>query len=307
MRRGLSLWALVLLAAAVVSSCGDDDRRAVLLDPQVGRELRYEGTRSDRWDDPEFGYGGELVTTTRYRLTCIEAVAGRGGRYEVVVEGVRVASPPRFGVTIDTDTPDPEGEDEHEVEALARSLLNRRGELSLGLHAGVLAADPDPEIREALSAWAEDLPREVGTPVAILLDQILNGAPMAGSWSQAAGVLFPPEPYPAEGRSWTSTPPPAPSHAGPLEVALVVDFAFESQDVALMNATGEFHVATSAETKRPPALDFESGGIAMTVRVDTRRGVLLSFNEESRYVFRKKDEARTEMEVSQSRELRLLE
>jgi hypothetical protein len=276
-------FAITLAIAVSLAACGPSDPE-LRLRAEMGRELIYEAHRVDDWPDEEFGYGGVLDTRTRFRMATEDAVSGRGGRYRVVVEGVRVASPERFGVAVDTDTPDPEEGDDRGVEELARGLLRRHGEVTIAEHGLSSGVEPDQEIRDALKDWGKQQDdRQAAMPVMMVLDEILDGSRLAATWIQSASLLLPEEKRVADGVTWTRTTPPFGSPAGTLAAHLAVT---QSRDEGRVTLRGVGDYALTEAFDDAP-LRFVSGSIEATAVLDTVRGVLVRYEEATVVTFEK--------------------
>ena len=301
--RHCHLLVAVLVLGASLAACGPSEA-PLRLRAELGRELVYDARRIDDWPDEKFGYGGVLDTRARFRLAAEDAVDGRGGRYRIVIEGIRVASPARFNVAIDTDTPDPEEGDERGIEALARGLLRRHAEITIADHGLSAGVEPDRELREALKAWgdAQSDPRQA-RPVMMLLDELLDGPRVVAKWTQAAALLLPPDPFPAAGTQWMRKAPPAPSPAGKLGCELTVRLEKAASGNALLTAAGDF---TLDEPLADAPLEFISGRLEAETEFDRARGVIVRYEERTTFAFRKLEDG-TETHAKWKRELTLVE
>ncbi len=274
----------VAAALAVLAACGPAPA-PLRLRAEIGRDLVYDAHRIDDWPDETFGYGGVLDTRARFRLSTEDAVEGRGGRYAVVIEAVAVDSPPRFGVAIDTDTPDPEEGDTRGVEDLARRLLRRRGELTIAEHGLSAGVEPDRELRELLKAWGDTQgdPR-AARPVMMLLDELLDGPRVVAKWIQAPSLLFPRDTLPDVGSTWKRRAPPAPSPAGRLGCELTVHHENRDDGTVVLIGAGDFVLN---EPLDDAPLEFVSGRLEAETVLDPARGVIVRYEERTEFEFRK--------------------
>ncbi len=304
--------AAALLAGLIVALAGCGDAPPELrLRPTPGRELVYDAHRVDDWADAELGFGGVLASDARLRLTCLEAVKGRG-TYEVVVERLVVSSPERFGVHLDTATAEPDPADRHGTGDVARRLVRRRGELVIGANGGASEPEADRELREILREWGQS---GAGTSVAgtsgvgrrpamMLLDEMLDGPRVAARWMQTCGRLLPSEARPELPATWTIDLAPIPSRAGNLAISMEVTAIRAGERLVTISAKCE----PTLEAAAPDAVvDYESGTLKMTLQLDIEQGVVRDYTEQARFVFRKRDAEKTVMPVSWERSLTLVD
>jgi hypothetical protein len=292
---------LVVTLAAGIAACGPD-QPSVRMRAQLGRELVYEARRVDDFPDPEFGHGGVLETAVRFRLTTTDAVSARGGKYETQVEAVEVRSAPRFGVRIDTDTPEPEGDDPMGVEELARRLIGRHGAVTIHESGEFGEIRPDPDLRSELKAWADAKPGPDALRVAALLDQMVDGPRVALRTLESPALLLPSEPYPLEGTTWTRATP-TPSPAGLLVCAIDVSHERQGDGVLRLLGEGEF---TCTQPMPDAKLEFVSGTFTAEAHFDAARGVFVSYDESSEMTFRKVADG-ADVVATWTRELKLVE
>ena len=267
-----SVLAALTAVAAALGGCGPAGP-ALRLSTDPGVVWTYDAHRQDEWAD---GFGGVLETRLRLRLVAEDGVPGRAARYATTIESLAVDSPPRFGVHLDTTTPGPEPRDALDVETLARGLLGRRGEVTISAGGVVSPVEPDRELRERLTAWRQGRDKQATVPVVTLLDELLDGPRVASRWLQAAGLLLPPDAFPAAGEPWTRTVPPATTPAGRLACELTVRHEPAGADRVTLRAEGAFHLA---EPQDGAAMRFVSGSLRAEAELDTRRGVFTRYHE----------------------------
>ncbi len=273
-----ALAVLLLAAAACAASCSGDSEAETLVRMRAsdGRMLTYVAERTDDWADPEFGYGGTLKTRVRYRTMCVgTSPRQRLGTFDVRILALAVDAPTRFGMVIDTATPEVPLGDLYGAEEIARSLLERDQTLRLDdMGRATPEPVPDATLRDALRKWAA--PHSgIATPAMILLDDSLDGPRFVARWNHACGLMLPAMEVARDGAEWKFRSPPFPSPAGQLSVEVNCKLTASTTTTYTIEATGTISVLDDKGAQ----LTFESGAMTSELVLDHVAGTVKSYHE----------------------------
>jgi hypothetical protein len=288
--------------ALTLAACGGPPQQEVRLRHEAKRRLRYELEQHEEAPHPTVGLGGTLDVASTVQLACLSVERDGKAHYEVTVEHVKLAGPPEMGAAVNTHEPRPAEGDRVGASAVAQALLPRTGLVVVTPTGEVLGAQTDAEVRDHVTQWIR------GKPVAVRralfrLAGALDAGPLVARWFNAVGAALSPRPV-AHGASWTALPPAVETPGGTLTTTLDLTFLREGA-AALVDGKGAFALQGT-----PPAdrlVDFVSGTVAVAVRVDLERGVLLSYEETGDLQFRMREDDAPLAPWRIRRRLRLIE
>ena len=216
---------------------------------------------------------------------------------------VRLTGPADTGAAVDTRSNKPVAGDKIGANAVAISLLPRTALLVIGRDASVGGIRPDEKLGEHVNAWMKTQ-RPASRKAIFRLAEALDAGPLAGRWFQPIREILPPDERAPDGALWRAVPPPIETPAGRL--AATIDLALRREgDVAVIEGSGSFVLDGAAPEKRP--VDFGTGTLAMTAKIDVVRGVITSYEESGEFEFRPRETGRDPARWKHHRTLRLVE
>lgn len=294
--------ALGMLAASAVTSCGPSGA-PLRLRHELKRHLSYELEQHEEAPHPVVGLGGSLDIAASIDLACIANEPDGSGHYEVTVRHVRLAAPTDAGAAVDTKLGRPVPGDKIGANAVAMSLLPRTGVVVMDTTGSVSGAKSDIEIGKHVSDFMRTKPVSARKALYRLAETI-DAGPLAVRWWNPVAALLPPNDRVPPGTTWTATPPEIDTPAGRLLAKIDVTYTREG-DVAVLTGTGTFSPAGPLLASR--SLDLDGASLALTVKIDLVRGVLLSYDETGRFDFRLRGEGKMAAPWAHTRKLRLVE
>lgn len=300
-------WAAVaaLTAALAVSACGDRTGAGEVLRLRhvSQRKLVYELTQHEEAPHPVVGLGGSLDLSETVQLACIGVAQSGTGHYEATVQQIKLGAPQASGAAVDTALGKPVEGDKIGANAVVLAMLPRNALIDIGTSANVAGAQPDPEIANHMTKWAQSKP--VAARKAIFrLAEALDAGPVVHRWFGPLANILPPAERIRHGASWRATPPDIETPAGRLRPAIDVVYRKEG-NLAVIEGKGTFVLDGEAPENRP--VDFESGTLEMTAKIDLVRGVLVSYDEAGSFDFRMHDAEKLPAPWKHTRKVRLVE
>lgn len=300
-------WALLATSAAALAlaACGDrvGAGEVVRLRHVAKRKLVYEFTQHEEAPHPVVGLGGSIDLGETVQFACIGVSPDGTGHYEATVTQVKLAAPAAAGTAVDTASGKPVEGDKIGANNRIITMLPRNALIDISIRGHVVGAQPDPEIAQHMVQWAQSKP--VASRKAIFrLAEALDAGPVVHRWMGPVAQILPPAERTQHGTAWKSVPPPIETPAGHLVSNIDVIYRKEG-NVAVLEGKGTFALDGAAPENRP--VDFESGTIEMTARIDLVRGVLLSYSESGKFDFRMHDAEKLPAPWQHTRKVRLVE
>lgn len=294
--------AAVALAAIVCASCGPSEP-PVRLRHEAKRKLVYELTQREEAPDPEIGLGGTLESASTVELACIAVEPDGAGHVEASVVHVKLSSPGETGVQVDTRAGRPVPGDRTAANNFAIRKIPRTALVVVARDASVHGIRSDPEVAGEVNEWMKGKPA-VARKAIVRLAEALDAGPLAGRWLHSVAQILPPDAHAPAGAAWTASPPAVETPAGRLASSIGLKLSREGT-VAVITGSGAFSLDGTPPEGRP--IDFVAGTLEMTARIDTARGVIVSYDESGVFDFRPTGGERAPVSWRHRRSLRLVE
>lgn len=291
----------VVLCALGAASCGPS-KESVRLRHEPKRAFVYELTQHEEAEHPTVGLGGSLDVGASLRLACISAGADGAGDYEATLRHVWLAAPPSTGAALDTRAGRPAEGDRIGASAVVQSLLPRTAIVSIAPDCAVGRVQPDPVVREHMSRWFQNKP--VASRRAIVrIGEVLDVGPLVARWFTAVAAILPRQPV-VHGDTWRVELPAIETPAG--DFVATMDLVCRREGVlTVVEGRGAFAAAGAAPENR--LVDFDTGSLDMSARLDVARGVLVAYEESGEFTFRMREANRTLAPWRHRRKLKLVE
>lgn len=261
----------VLLAGLILAACGPTET-PVRLQVEVGRVLVYDLTQRDEFPGPD---NPAVEVEARIRLTCTEFAPEGGALYDVVVERLKVSSPERVGLSLDTSTPETEPGDKVGAEELVRGLLGIKAQLQLSRTGRPQDIRSRPELIDPIKAWAREDPGKKAF-LGGMLAKLVDGSVIAGTSTDMLANLMPEDAGAPGGSTWSAHVPAAPEALGVSLSALAVKLTRPAPNRAVLVGTATLTPSGGAGGKVIGESEggLQSGSLEVSGELDTARGIL---------------------------------